>query len=146
MASPPKVPNALHVTIDPQLVHDLAQTFHAGVGKKRAKILWFVQASRFHAFENESGVFAQPTHGGCSIITAAPGTNVPRPGEPSPSVWTAVGSFWLAYFCRLRGAQNESHRPRDARRAASGRSTTTVFERGGYNGDSGRRHGLTLCP
>jgi hypothetical protein len=67
MASPPKVPNALHVTIDPQLVHDLAQTFHAGVGKKRAKILWFVQASRFHAFENESGVFAQPTHGGCSI-------------------------------------------------------------------------------
>jgi hypothetical protein len=48
-------------------VHDLAQTFHAGVGKKRAKILWFVQASRFHAFENESGVFAQPTHGGCSI-------------------------------------------------------------------------------
>jgi hypothetical protein len=76
MPPPARVLNALHLTVDPQLVHDLAQTFHAGVGKKRAKIPWLVEAVRFHAFEDENGVFAQVTHVGVSMIGVAPGTNV----------------------------------------------------------------------
>jgi hypothetical protein len=39
MTPPAGVPNTLDLAVDPQLVHDLAETFNAGVGDKRAKIL-----------------------------------------------------------------------------------------------------------
>jgi hypothetical protein len=48
-------------------VHDLAETFNAGVGDKRAKILRFVPAIRFHLVEDEAGVFAQRMHGDVSV-------------------------------------------------------------------------------
>ena len=41
MTPPAGVLNTLDLTIDPQLVHDLAKTFNAGVGDKRAKLLRF---------------------------------------------------------------------------------------------------------
>ena len=41
MTSPPSVPNTFDLAVDPQLVHDLAETFNAGVGDKRAKVLQF---------------------------------------------------------------------------------------------------------
>jgi hypothetical protein len=59
MTPPPGVFNTLDLTVDPQLVHDLAKTFNAGVWDKRAKVLRFVPAIRFHVIEDESGVFAQ---------------------------------------------------------------------------------------
>jgi hypothetical protein len=37
MTPPAGVPNTLDLAVDPQLVHDLAETFNAGVGDKRAK-------------------------------------------------------------------------------------------------------------
>ena len=77
MPAPARIPNAFHLAVDPQLVHDVPQTLHAGVGKKRAKIHWLVQAVRFHAFEDGRGVFAQMIHGGFSMIGVGPGTNVP---------------------------------------------------------------------
>ena len=61
MTPPARVPNALHLAGEPQLVHDLAETFDAGVWKKRPKVLWAVDAIRLHAFEDESSVLAQPT-------------------------------------------------------------------------------------
>src|SRR5262245_46930088 len=81
MTAPARVPDALYLAVEPQLVHDFAQTFHAGVGKKRAKILWFVPPIRFHAFEDGSSVLAQPIHGG--VLT----------------LWTAAESCGLGYFC-----------------------------------------------
>ena len=64
MTAPARVPKPLDLTVDPQLVHDLADTFDARVGKKRSKSMGLVQASRFHPLEDETGVFAQPIHTG----------------------------------------------------------------------------------
>ena len=62
MAPPAGVSNALDQAVDPQFVHDLAEAFDAEVGSKRAKILRFVLAGRFHSVEYLAGVFAQRMH------------------------------------------------------------------------------------
>jgi hypothetical protein len=59
---PAGVPATLDLPADPQLVHDLAEAFNAGVGVERAKILEFVPAIRFHLVEDQAGVFAQRGH------------------------------------------------------------------------------------
>lgn len=62
MAPPACVSNTLDLAVDPQFVHELAQTLNASVGDKRTKILRFVPAIRFHPAEDCSGVFAQRMH------------------------------------------------------------------------------------
>jgi len=46
------VSNTLDLAVDPQLVHELSQMLNACVGSKRAKILRFVTAIRFHVVED----------------------------------------------------------------------------------------------
>jgi hypothetical protein len=62
MTLPASVSHAFDVAVDPQLVHDFAETLNAGVGDKRAKICRFVPAVRFHMVEDEAGVFTQRMH------------------------------------------------------------------------------------
>jgi hypothetical protein len=52
MAAPACVSNTLDLAIDPQFVHELAQTLNASVGNKRTKILRFVRAIRLHLVED----------------------------------------------------------------------------------------------
>ena len=59
---PAGVSDTLDLPADPQLVHDLAQSFNADVGIERAKILGFVPAVGFHAVEDEAGGVAQRGH------------------------------------------------------------------------------------
>jgi len=63
MTPPTGVSNPLDLPVDPQLLHDLAEPFDAGVGDKYLNILRLVQAIRFHSVEDEAGVFAQRLHG-----------------------------------------------------------------------------------
>ena len=81
MTPPAGVPITLDLPVDPQLVHDLAEAFNAGVGDQRAEILRFVPAIRFHSIEDEGGLFAQRVHGDVSVTPLLP---------------TAVRAFWLA--------------------------------------------------
>jgi hypothetical protein len=69
MTPPAGVPNTLDLTVHPQLVHDLAQMFNAGVEHERAEILRFVPPTRFHSVEDEACVFAQGMHGDVSLVT-----------------------------------------------------------------------------
>lgn len=67
-AQPAGVSDTLHLAVDPQLVHDLAESLPADVRDERAKILRFVPATQFHSIEDESGVFAQRMHNDVSVI------------------------------------------------------------------------------
>jgi hypothetical protein len=110
MTPPAGVANTLDLPVDPQLVHDLAETFIAGVGDKRAKILRFVPAIRFHSVENDAGVFAQRMHGEVSVITATLGITYASSGRPALSpcydyvIGVSVGGFMRAavvfVYCR----------------------------------------------
>jgi len=62
MTPPAGVPDTLDLAVDPQLVHDLAKPFDAGVWDERAQILRVVPASRFHTVEEEAGAVAQRGH------------------------------------------------------------------------------------
>lgn len=62
MTPPAAVPHTLDLPVDPQLVHDLAESLRAGVGDERAQFVRFVQATRLHALEDEAGPFAQRIH------------------------------------------------------------------------------------
>jgi hypothetical protein len=62
MTPPARVPDTLDLAVDPQLVHDLAETFNTRVGDEREKVLRFVPAIRFHSIEDEAGVFAERRH------------------------------------------------------------------------------------
>jgi hypothetical protein len=97
MTPPAGVADTLDLPVDPQLVHDLAETFIAGVGDKRAKILRFVPAIRFHSVQNDAGVFAQRMHGEVSVITATLSITTPaRVGPHALPVLTAASAFRLA--------------------------------------------------
>ena len=62
MTPPAGIVDALDLSIDPQLVHDLAQAFNRRVRDKRAKIFRSVQQIRFHTLEDDVCVFAQRKH------------------------------------------------------------------------------------
>lgn len=62
MALPARVANALDLAIDPQFVHDVPESFGAGVGQKCAQIRRLIAAVRFHSIEDEPGLFAQGMH------------------------------------------------------------------------------------
>jgi hypothetical protein len=81
MTPPASVPDTLDLAVDPQLVHDLAEMFNAGIGNKRAKIGRFVPAIRFHSVEDEAGVFAQRMHGRLGEYGSL-STNMPARIEP----------------------------------------------------------------
>jgi hypothetical protein len=97
MTPPAGMPNTLDLAVDPQLVHDLAETFNAGVRDERAKILRFVPAIRFHSVEDEAGVFAQRMHRDVSAITAASALKCPLGLRPHSLLrMTAAWAFWSA--------------------------------------------------
>ena len=56
---PAEVAHALDLAVDPQLVHDFAQTLEAQVGQKHLQLLRTVRAIRIHSLENRGGEFAQ---------------------------------------------------------------------------------------
>ena len=67
MTPPAGVPDALDLTVDPQLVHDLAEEIDAGVGDERPQILRFVDTSRLHSVQDGARVFAQRMHVSVSV-------------------------------------------------------------------------------
>jgi hypothetical protein len=63
MAPVARVPDPLDLTVDPQLVHDLAQMLDARLRRERPEIVWFVVPIPFHTVEDADRVFAQALHG-----------------------------------------------------------------------------------
>src|SRR4051812_25317153 len=96
------MPNALDLAVDPQLVHQLPERFHAGVGHNCAQIHRLVAAIRFHSIQDEPGVFAQGMHGdsrkrntvGAAASRARQMPARPKPGRCSSVDMTVLTESW----------------------------------------------------
>jgi len=62
MTAPGRAPDALDLTMEPELVHDVAHAFNAHIGAKCADFLRAVPAVRFHMLEDDACEFAQGRH------------------------------------------------------------------------------------